>query len=138
MPNQKINIFLTFTGQAEEAMNFYAANLPQAKITQCVPYGAGNPMMAAGEENFIMHGQLEFMGQTIMFLDMSKQYPAPAFAWSTSIYIDCTDEVEFDAVFAALSKEGSVMMGPESVGDIKKCAWVTDKFGITWQPVWIG
>ncbi len=28
------------------------------------------------------------------------------------------------------------MMGPESVGEIRKCAWVIDKFGVTWQPVW--
>nr|WP_269147151.1 VOC family protein [Lactococcus garvieae] len=22
------------------------------------------------------------------------------------------------------------------MGDIRKCAWITDKFGLTWQPVW--
>jgi predicted 3-demethylubiquinone-9 3-methyltransferase (glyoxalase superfamily) len=71
-----------------------------------------------------------------MFLDMGSEHPAPDFTWASSIYAECSDEAEFDAVFNALSQDGFVMMGPEAVGEIRKCAWVTDKFGVTWQPVW--
>ena len=117
-------------------MRFYDANLPNTKIEELVRYGKDHPAIGEGEENNVLYGVLSFMGQNIMFLDMASAYPAPEFSWSTSLYVDCQNEAEFDAIFNALSQDGSVMMGPEAVGDIRKCAWVTDKFGVTWQPVW--
>jgi len=136
MEKPRIKPFLTFNGHAEEAMRFYATSLPGAEITTLKPYGKDSPHMKGGEENRVMYGVLSFAGQDIHFLDMSDSYPAPAFNWSVSIYIECVDESEFDVIFKALSQDGAVMMGPESVGHIRKCAWVTDKFGVTWQPVW--
>ncbi|WNY27561.1 VOC family protein [Methanolapillus ohkumae] len=136
MEKSKLAIFLTFSGQAEEAMQFYASRLPDAKITTLVRYGKNHPFAGDGDENKILHGAVSFMGQEIMFLDMDAAHPAPNFSWASSIYVNCQSEEEFDAVFAGLAKSGTVMMGPESVGHIRKCAWVTDKFGVTWQPVW--
>ena len=136
MEKQKFAPFLTFTGNAEEAMEFYASTLPGAKITNLVRYGKDNPYAGENQENKIMYGELSFMEQQIMFLDMDTANPAPDFSWATSIYINCSDEAEFDVIFKGLSEGGMVMMGPESIGHIRKCAWVTDKFGVTWQPVW--
>jgi predicted 3-demethylubiquinone-9 3-methyltransferase (glyoxalase superfamily) len=136
MKKQKLMPFLSFTGKAEEAMNFYASVLPDAKITRLVRYGKSSPHMGEGEQDRILHGAVSIKGQEIIFLDMSDAYPAPAFTWASSLYIDCSDEAEFDKIFSALSQGGSVMMGPESVGEIRKCAWIIDKFGVTWQPVW--
>ena len=117
-------------------MKFYAENLPNAEISELVRYGKDHPFAGEDEANKVLYGVLSFMGQEIMFLDMASAYPAPDFSWATSLYIDCLDEAEFDVIFSALSQGGSVMMGPEAVGNIRKCAWVTDKFGVTWQPVW--
>ena len=136
MEKARVSPFLSFTGKAEEAMRFYTDHLPDTKISELVRYGKDHPLAGEEEENKILHGALSMMGQEIMFLDMASAYPAPEFSWSTSLYIDCQDEAEFDAIFNVLSQDGSVMMGPEAVGPIRKCAWVTDKFGVTWQPVW--
>ncbi len=136
MERQKIVPFLSFTGNAEEAMNFYAANLPGARITSLVRYGKEHPYAAEGEENKVLHGALSYGGQEIMFLDMDAANPAPGFNWAMSIYLTCRDEAEFDAVFHGLKRDGTVMMGPEAIGHLRKCAWITDKFGVTWQPVW--
>ncbi len=136
MEKQRISPFLSFTGKAEEAMHFYAEVLPDAEITRLVRYGKDSQLIAADESDYVMHGAVSFNGQEIMFLDMSKTYPAPEFSWANSLYIDCHDEAEFDLIFNGLSEGGTVMMGPESVGHIRKCAWVTDKYGVTWQPVW--
>jgi predicted 3-demethylubiquinone-9 3-methyltransferase (glyoxalase superfamily) len=126
MEKRRIAPFLTFNGCAEDAMQFYAANLPGANITKLVRYGKDHPYGGEGEENKILYGALSFMGQEIMFLDMDTAHPAPDFSWAMSVYVDCHDEAEFDAVFSGLSQGGIVMMGPEPVGNMRKCAWVTD------------
>lgn len=135
MKKQRVMPFLSFTGRAEEAMQFYASSLPDTKITKLLRYGAGHQYAGEGEENLVLHGAVSVMGQEIMFLDMTAAHPAPEFSWAISIWLDCRDEAEFDAIFNGLSQGGVVMMGPEPVAQFRKCAWVTDKFGVTWQPV---
>ena len=129
---QRIIPFLTCRGNAEEMMNFYAAALPGAKIESLVRVEKGQ----RGDEGKVLTCVLSFLGQQLMFMDMEAAYDCPAFNWSTSLYIDCRDEAEFDTVFAGLSLDGVVMMGPEPVLQLRKAAWVTDKYGVTWQPVW--
>ncbi len=128
--------FLSFTGRAEEAMQFYATNLPNVEISKLVRYGNEHPYAGEAEGNKVLFGLLSFMGREILFLDMDAAHPAPDFSWATSIYINCSDEAEFDTIFNVLSQGGTVVMGPEPVAHFRKCAWVTNKFGVTWQPVW--
>ena len=128
--------FFTFSGVAEQAMEFYSASLPGAKITTLQRYGTDHPFAKQDEADKVLFGAITFLDQQIMFMDMDAAHPAPAFSWATSVYINCGDEAEFDAIFGALSDGGLVMMGPEPVGQLRKVAWVTDKFGVTWQPVW--
>ncbi|MCL2085450.1 VOC family protein [Candidatus Saccharibacteria bacterium] len=129
---QRLVPFLTFHGDAEEAMDFYSVVLPDAKVTSIVRVEKGMP----GDEGKVLHGELSFAGERIMFMDMAKENELPPFAWSMSLYLDCKDEAEFDAVFEGLRRGGTVMMGPEPVMQFRKVAWVVDKFGVTWQPVW--
>lgn len=136
MKKQRVTAFLTFNGKAEEAMTFYATVFPDTKIEKLSYYGKNHPMAKDGDENKVLHGLLSLMGQEIIFLDMVKAYPAPDFSWASSILVDCKDEAEFDLIFNALAKNGNIMMGPEAVENIRKCAWVVDKFGVVWQPVW--
>ena len=58
------------------------------------------------------------------------------FSWAISLQVDCLDEPEFDTLFTRLAEGGTVMMGPEPVLAFRKVAWVTDRFGVTWQLVW--
>ena len=128
--------FITLNGKVEEAMNYYVNSFPNSKITESVSYG--DLAQVDSEKKYILHGEAEIMGTTMMFMDMvtNPGGAAPAVSWSTSFYLDCATEAEFDAIFASLSNGGTVMMGPEAAGDLRKVAWVTDKFGVTWQPVW--
>jgi len=123
--------FLTFHGNAEEAMKFYAAVLPDAKIESIVYFEEGH----RGDVGKVMNGKLSFMGQQIMFMDMNAEYDCPSFSWVTSFYINCKNESEFDSIFNNLAKDGVVMMKEEPFMQFRKVAWVTDKFGVTWQPV---
>ena len=129
--------FLTFNGQSEQAMNFYCKCLPDCKITRLERYGKSHPMSKSSEDsNRVLHGSIEFCGQTIIFLDMTEEHKVPQNEnWSKSLLLNCESEAQFDLIFDGLKQGGQVMMGPESVGDIRKCAWVVDKFGVVWQPV---
>jgi predicted 3-demethylubiquinone-9 3-methyltransferase (glyoxalase superfamily) len=129
--DQRFIPFLTFHGNAEEAMNFYTSVLPEAKIESVVRFEKGQ----RGDTGKVMNGRLSFMGQTIMFLDMESAVDCPPFNWTTSFYLNCKDETEFDSIFNGLAHEGFVMMREEPFMQFRKVAWVTDKYGVTWQPV---
>lgn len=133
LPDQRLSAFLTFNGKAQQAMEFYEKALPGAKITALTLYGKDEPM---GDEGTVLNGILSFGKEKIIFMDMAQAYPAPDFSWASSLLINCADEAEFDDIFKNLAKDGTVMMGPEPVMDMRKCAWVTDQFGVTWQLVW--
>lgn len=133
LPSQRLSAFLSFNGNAEEAMRFYADRLPGMKMESLTRFEKNAPN---GDEGKVLNGVVSFHGQQIIFLDMQAEYPAPPFNWATSLFLNCADEAEFDVLFARLSEEGVVMMGPEPVMELRKCAWVTDRFGVTWQLVW--
>jgi predicted 3-demethylubiquinone-9 3-methyltransferase (glyoxalase superfamily) len=128
---QRIVTFLTFPGNAEEAMNYYVGLFPNGRVVETTRFGKDQQ----GPEGKLLNGTFELLGQRFYVMDMEPGMP-PAFSWATSLLIHCTEEAEFDALFAELSQGGSVMMGPEPVMDIRKAAWVTDKFGVTWQLIW--
>jgi predicted 3-demethylubiquinone-9 3-methyltransferase (glyoxalase superfamily) len=129
---QRIVTFLTFPGTAEEAMNYYVGLFPKGRVVELTRFGKDQQ----GPEGKLLNGTFELLGQRFYVMDMEPGTP-PAFSWATSILVHCADEAEFDALFAGLSRGGSVMMGPEPVMEIRKAAWVTDRFGVTWQLIWV-
>lgn len=135
MAESKITPFLTFPAKAEEAMAFYEASFPNTKITRLVRYDENIPNTPPEMIGKVLNGSLDLNGQELLFMDMDTAN-APAFSWATSLYVACEEEADFDTIFSSLSKEGTVMMGPEPVLNLRKVAWVTDKYGVTWQLVW--
>jgi predicted 3-demethylubiquinone-9 3-methyltransferase (glyoxalase superfamily) len=129
--NQRLSAFLTFHGNAEEAIHFYVGILPGAKINSITFFERDE----RGDIGKVMTGILSFMGQKIMFMDMNADYECPEFNWATSFYINCNSVEEFDAIFSGLAKDGQVLMKEEPFMQFRKVAWVTDKYGVTWQPV---
>ncbi len=93
------------------------------------------PAQSSVSGEYSLNGTFELRGQQFMVMDMEQQY-CPQFSWAVSLLIDCDNEGQFDRYFGKLSDGGSVMMGPEPVMNLRKVAWVTDKFGVTWQLVW--
>jgi predicted 3-demethylubiquinone-9 3-methyltransferase (glyoxalase superfamily) len=131
LKEQRVIPFLTFHGNAEEAMNYYAANLPGAKIESLTHFEKGQ----RGDTGKVLVGILSLFGQYIQFMDMESEYDCPPFTWSTSFLVNCYDAAEFDSLFNALAQDGAVMMKEDNFMHFRKVAWVTDRFGVTWQPV---
>lgn len=125
---QKFTTFLMFTGNAEEAMHFYTSLFSNSKIESITRYKA-NEM---GKEGTVMHATFSLNGQEFMCID-SPAVHAFTFTPAISIYVTFDMEDEIDKVFAALSKEGQVMMPLNAYPFSKKLAWCADKFGVSWQ-----
>ena len=135
-----IQPFLTFAGQADEAMRFYVSVFPDSRVlsltgTDDVKTGKGKKHEKGRLAGTVLNARIELKGRPLMLMDIDPAY-APAFSWAVSLYVDCDDEEEFDGLFGKLSEGGKVIMGPEPVLALRKVAWVTDKFGVTWQLVW--
>jgi len=128
---QRIKTFLTFPGTAEAAVDFYLSLFPGSKMLEMTKFGPDQ----FGELGKVLNATFELKGVQFMAMDMDKA-SAVDFSWATSLQVDCLDEPEFDTLFTSLAEGGTVMMGPEPVLAFRKVAWVTDRFGVTWQLVW--
>lgn len=115
----KITPCLWFDGQVEEAANFYVSVFKDAKIHDISRYGEGGPHPAGTALMVVM----EIRGQRLQFLNGGPHYKlSPAFSLSVST----EDQAETDQYWNALIEGG---------GAPSQCAWLTDKYGVSWQIV---
>lgn len=126
--HQKIIPFLMFTGQAEEAMNFYISVFDNAEIIQITRYGPNE----IGKEGTVVNAVFSLMGQLFMCNDSNVEHDF-GFTPAISLYIHCHREAEIDTTFARLSHEGFVLMPLTTYPFSSKFGWVQDKFGVSWQ-----
>ena len=99
-----ITPFLWFNGQAEEAANFYTSLFKNSKITSI------SSMMVTFELN----------GQPFMALNGG---PAFKFTEAISLFVNCDNQQEVDALWDKLSAGGAT----------SQCGWLKDKYGLSWQ-----
>jgi predicted 3-demethylubiquinone-9 3-methyltransferase (glyoxalase superfamily) len=55
------------------------------------------------------------------------------FTPAMSLFVDCADEAEIDALFAKLSEGGKVLMPLAAYPFSRKFGWLSDRFGVSWQ-----
>ena len=116
---QRITPFLWFDGQAEEAANFYVAIFPDSKIVGATRYGDVGP----GPKGTVMTIGFELDGQSFTGLDGGPMFK---FNEALSLVVHCETQAEVDHYWERLSADG---------GKTSQCAWLKDKFGVSWQIV---
>lgn len=109
-------------------MNFYVASFPDAEILSMERYGAEEPE----REGTVKTASFRIADQTLLCID-SPDVHAFGFTPSVSFFFDCPDEASLDGLFAMLSEQGQVMMPPGEYPFAKKYAWLSDRFGVSWQ-----
>lgn len=114
---QKINTFLWFDQEAEEAAKFYTSLFPNSEITQVQRYGEGAPLPAGT----VMMITFTLAGQQFMAMNAGPGHP---FTDAISLYVDCEDQAEVDRLWDALTSDG---------GQEVQCGWLTDRYGLSWQ-----
>ncbi len=124
----KIATFLMFSGQAEEAMNFYAALFEQSEIVRVTRYGP-NEM---GPEGSVQHAVFSLSGQPFMCIDSPVKHDF-TFTPAISLFVSCADEAKLTRWFEALAAGGQVLMPLDAYPFSPKFGWVQDRFGVSWQ-----
>ncbi len=114
---QKITTCLLFSGQAEEAMNYYVSIFKNSKILGVNRYGKNAPM----PENTVMTANFELEGRQFMALNG----PMYKFSPATSFVVNCETQEEVDYYWDALVAGGKP----------SQCAWLDDKYCVSWQIV---
>jgi predicted 3-demethylubiquinone-9 3-methyltransferase (glyoxalase superfamily) len=115
---QKITPFLWYDGQAEEAVNFYVSIFKNSKAISFARYGDAGP----GPKGSVMTAAFQLEGQDFVALNGGPQYK---FTPAISFVVNCETQEEVDELWEKLSAGGRK----------DRCAWLTDKFGVSWQIV---
>lgn len=110
----KVRTCLWFDGNAEEAAEFYVSLLSGSAVETVSRPDPAKPALVI---------ELSLAGTPYMFLNGGPQYTlSPA----ASLVVRTSDQAETDRLWNALLADG----GKESM-----CAWLTDRFGVSWQIV---
>lgn len=125
---ENVLTLLMFEGRAEEAMNFYVSTVPSGRIDTVTRYAAGEP----GPEGTIKYATFTLGSQQFACMDSPIKH-AFTFTSAISIIIYCSTEAEVDELFSKLSEGGAVMMPLNAYPFSKRFAWITDRFGVSWQ-----
>jgi predicted 3-demethylubiquinone-9 3-methyltransferase (glyoxalase superfamily) len=120
--------FLMFDGRAEEALRFYVSLFPESRIVELARYGKG----AQGAEGSISRGQFTIAGQTIMCTDSVVTH-AFTFTPAISLFVQCTSGARMQSLVERLGEGGKVIMPLDDYGFSRQFAWVSDRFGVSWQ-----
>ncbi|KAA8647325.1 hypothetical protein EYZ11_007472 [Aspergillus tanneri] len=124
--------FLMFEGEAEAALTFYTQTIPNSSILSITRYGAGEP----GPEGTVHLARANIGGS--LEIKASDSYVKHCFGFtpSLSLFVTFTDEHgegAIDRVANTLQEGGRVLMPLGDYGFSRRFAWVTDRFGVSWQ-----
>lgn len=123
-----ITPFLTFTGRAGEAMDFYVSLFPRSEVLAVQRYGPEGP----GPEGSVMHATFVLAGQQFMCSDSYVAHPW-TFTPAISLYMRCASVEEIERLYRGLSEGGQVFMPLDRHPFSERFAWVGDRLGVTWQ-----
>lgn len=124
----KVKTHLMFQGDAEEAIDLYAAVFSEFKVIRVEHYGEGEPV-AAGSFKL---AHVSFAGHELLILDSPPVHDF-SFTPSASLFVDFDEPEKLEGAFARLSHGGKVMMPLADYGFSQRFGWLSDRFGVSWQ-----
>jgi len=127
----KLNPYLHFDGDAEEALNFYKDALG-GEIIMISRYG-DSPMPSDEDwKNKLMHSRLVFDGNLIMISDAFKGNIAKKEGnVQLSVEVESIDRI--NEVFAKMAEGGKVTMELQDTFWGARFGMLKDKFGVDWM-----
>jgi predicted 3-demethylubiquinone-9 3-methyltransferase (glyoxalase superfamily) len=117
-PKQKITTFLWYDANAEEAARYYTSIFKNSKIEDVTRYGEAGP----GPKGSVLTVRFTLEGQEFIALNGGPHFK---FTEAISLVVNCDTQKEVDELWDKLS----------AGGEQGQCAWLKDKFGLSWQIV---
>jgi predicted 3-demethylubiquinone-9 3-methyltransferase (glyoxalase superfamily) len=114
----KIQPFLWFDGNAEEASRFYADTFPDSRVGAISRAPGDYP---AGKKGDVLVVEMTILGMPFVLLNGG---PTFKFNESVSFQVATDDQAETDRYWDAITKNG---------GEESACGWCKDRFGLSWQ-----
>jgi len=134
-----VNVYLNFTGNCEEAFNFYKS-IFKGDFTYIGRYGdmppqEGMPSMPEEQKNKIMHISLPISNETmLMGADAMDGFGPPVVMGNNiSLNVSVDKKSEADRIFKALVEGGQVTMPLADTFWGAYFGMTVDKFGINWM-----
>lgn len=128
----KVIPYINFSGQAEEALHFYAAAL-KADVGTIMRFNDDLfPGMPNEMNNWVLHAELHWQ-DSMIYLSDTFEPDKRSMGNAMTIHLDCFSLEEITELFEAL-KEGGTVSEP-----LADTFWgavygsLTDKFGVQWS-----
>jgi predicted 3-demethylubiquinone-9 3-methyltransferase (glyoxalase superfamily) len=118
-PGNKVTPFIWFDNQAEAAANFYVSLFGNSRVVDVARWGEGAPF----PKGSAMSATFELDGRQFIAFNGGPHFK---FSEVFSMFVSCEDQAEVDRYWNALIADG---------GAPGRCAWLKDKFGLSWQIV---
>jgi predicted 3-demethylubiquinone-9 3-methyltransferase (glyoxalase superfamily) len=115
-----------FQGQAQAALALYREVFPDFEQVMLQEHPPGE---MAGQ---VAMARVRIGGQEIMLND-SPPVHAFTFTPSSSIFVECDDEVQLRELAGKIGGGERVMMPVDNYSFSTLFAWVADPFGVSWQ-----
>jgi predicted 3-demethylubiquinone-9 3-methyltransferase (glyoxalase superfamily) len=112
-----------FEGNAEEAMNLYTSVFEDSAIINIQRYE---------DTGKVMFATFSLQGQIFRCIDSTVKH-AFTFTPSVSVYVEFEKAEDLDHVFSELSIDGGVLMPLDAYPFSKRFAWISDRYGVSWQ-----
>ena len=119
---QKINPFLWFNDDAEEAANFYTSIFKNSKIEKITRYPEAATTASGRPAGSVMTVVFQLNGQEFVALNGGPHFQ---FTEAVSFVVNCDTQAEIDEYWEKLSDGG----------EESQCGWLKDKYGLSWQIV---
>ena len=125
---KKVNAFLWFDSEAEEAAKFYVGIFKNSKICRITRYPKEAAEKIGRPPGSVMTVEFKLDGVDFVALNGGPMFK---FTEAISFNVNCETQEEIDYFWEKLSADG---------GETGPCGWLKDKFGLSWQvsPVVLG
>jgi len=127
----ELNAYVHFAGNAEEALNFYAAAL-DGEIAFVQRYGNSPMPVDEDYKDKIMHARLMVGNTVLMISDVFKGQPVTT-GGNIQLSVNVESVEKIDEVFEKMSQGGTVAMALQDTFWGARFGMLQDKFGINWM-----